>query len=320
MEKFILCPDYETVHKMFSQKDILNHCYLTKNLDFYSKYLDYCLEHIEDEVQDMNYGTLDTFGLFRTYTRYLLANKGNLDKDNPRAKSFRHIISMLSGIDNFNNIQVEHRDLQTFSVYEYNNFALQCIQKSRYTDVLCSLVYDRYLSMFSYGIRTYYMGSKTSKNPVFNHVVRWELCNPRDSFKNPRFKKAVGFLVDDELFNILYSIISLNDCRQEIDFIYKVSGLSQKDFIHRLKKIIEHENWPVMDYTRYINLLTKFGMLPNERYSLAVRDNIDFIRKLNSMNIVFIEQQKEETDKILELLSLYTIRDLSVFILEYICE
>jgi hypothetical protein len=60
--------------------------------------------------------------------------------------------------------------------------------------------------------------------------------------------------------------------------------------------------------------------LPNERYSLAVRDNIDFIRKLNSMNIVFIEQQKEETDKILELLSLYTIRDLSVFILEYICE
>lgn len=330
MEDLIHAKNYNEVYTRFSEKEILLHCYRSNNWKFYSRYIDYCLEHIEDSVADSNYGDLDKCKMFRFHTRTLVCNTGIQDNDNPRAYRFREIMSHLVDCDPFDNIKLVFQNrgeraiiANEINIDTYNIFLHKCIVSTKHSNVMMSLMFDKYIIMLNH-LLYFYEYSSLSTNRVFNTVIKH---NSSEYMKLNNSKKLkLAFMYSGELFDMLHTSVDITSKlfihpNESIGYLLKISGITPNEFIKRLQKLIIQSNWSTLvDYSMYLGIILKFATHFDtvQDWNVAIRNNLDFIRKVNEMSIFFCQKTSTEVDHIVHVLSTHLVLDLSNFVLEYI--
>ena len=331
MEDLIHANNYTEVYNGFSEKDILLHCYQSNNWKFYSGYIDYCLEHIEDSVGNMFYGDADKCKMFRMYTRTLVCNTGTHDNDNTRAFRFRQLMCHLVDCDPFDNIKLVFQNrgergviADGINLDTYNIFLHKCVVSTKHSHVIMSLLFDKYIIMLSH-LLYFYKYSSLCSNRVFNIVIKY---NSQEYMKLNNSKKLkLAFMYSGELFDMLHTSVDITSKlfihdNETIIQLYTISGLTANEFIRRLQKLIIQTNWSVnVNYSLYLKFLFRFAQIFSntiQSENVAIRNNLDFIRKVNNMSMICCENVSSEVDRIAHVLSTRLILDLSNFVLEYI--
>jgi hypothetical protein len=331
MEDLIHAKNYTEVYTHFSEKEILLYCYRSNNWKFYSGYIDYCLEHIEDSVGNMFYGDPDKCKMFRIHTRTLVCNTGAIhDNDNPRAYRFREIMSHLVDCDPFDNIKLvfQYRGERAviangINLDTYNIFLHKCIVSAKHSHAMMSLMFDKYIIMLDH-LLYFYEYSSLNTNRVFNTVLKHN--SSEYTRVNNSKKLKLAFMYSGELFDMFHTSVDITSKlfihpNESIGQLLNISGLTPNEFIRRLQKLIIQANWPTnVDYSMYLGIILKFAAHFDtvQDWNVAIRNNLDFIRKVNNMSIICCEKTSTKVDHIAHVLSTHLILDLSNFVLEYI--